>query len=207
MQTCIQGNQIVQMSGNSFPGGHNNAVVKNEIFQQPAPTASCSSQDPTGFNPSRQLEYGQNDMYPNGQVPQLNQQFQQGNPPYAQRHMHPGPPQNPSTQFSYPKPTVQQQQQLPHAFHPPYSLPALPEGRRQFVADEQWRMSSGEFKTNNQLGVWRGRNPSCPGPPFGQEGIEMFLACSPLGLLIVNYEFMFYTVYQLSNMSDVFLIL
>lgn len=172
MQSCIQGNQIVQMAGNSFSGGHNNGVVKNEVFPQPAPTAGCSSQEATGFNSSRQLKYGQNDMYLNGQVPQVNQQFQQGNPPYAQRHMHPAPPQNSTNQFSYPKATVQRQ--LPHSFHPPYSLPTLPDGQRQFVADEQWRMSSSEFKTNNQLGVWRGGNPSCPGPPFGQEGMLMY---------------------------------
>ncbi|KAK4261928.1 hypothetical protein QN277_004862 [Acacia crassicarpa] len=158
------GNQIVQMSGNSFPGGHNNAVVKGEMFPQPAPTAGCSSQEPNGF---RQLEYGQNDVYLNGQVPQLNQQFQQGNPQFAQRHMHSAPPQNPSNQFSYPKPTVQQ---LPHSFHPPYSMPSLPDSRRQFAADDQWRMPSSDFKSTNQLGTWRGRNPPCPGPPFGQEG-------------------------------------
>ncbi|XP_061362681.1 ENHANCER OF AG-4 protein 2 isoform X2 [Gastrolobium bilobum] len=165
------GNQIVQMAGNSFPGGHNNAVVKNEIFPQPsafAPTAGCSSQEPSGFNPSRQLEYGQNDIYLNAQVPQPNHQFQPGNPSFAQRHGHPAPPQNPSNQYSYPNPTVQQH--LPHSFHPSFPLPSLPDGRRQFVADEQWRMSSSEFNTNNQHGIWRGRNPSCPGPPFGQEG-------------------------------------
>ncbi|KAL2983180.1 hypothetical protein AAZX31_12G025400 [Glycine max] len=167
------GNQIVPMVGNSFPGGHNNAVVKNEVFPQPtayAPTAGCSSQEPSGFNPSRQLEYGQNDMYLNAQVPQPNHQFQQGNPPFAQRHAHPAPPQNPPNLYSYSNPTVQQH--LPHSFHPPFPLPSLPDGRRQFVADEQWRVSSSEFKTNNQHGVWRGRNPSsCPGPPYGQEGM------------------------------------
>ncbi|CAJ1933850.1 unnamed protein product [Sphenostylis stenocarpa] len=165
------GNQIVPMVGNSFPGGHNNAVVKNEVFPQPpayAPAAGCSSQEPSGFNPSRQLEYGQNDMYINAQVPQPNHQFQQGNPTFAPRHTHPTPPQNPPNPYPYSNPTVQQH--LPHSFHPPFPLPTLPDGRRQFVADEQWRLSSSEYKTNNQHGVWRGRNPSCPGPPYGQEG-------------------------------------
>ncbi|TKY67746.1 ENHANCER OF AG-4 protein 2 [Spatholobus suberectus] len=165
------GNQIVPMAGNSFPGGHSNAIVKKEVFPQPsafAPTAGCSSQEPSGFNPSRQFEYGQNDMYLNAQAPQPNHQFQQGNPPFAQRHAHSAPPQNPPNPYSYPNPTVQQH--LPHSFHPPFPLPSLPDGRRQFVADEQWRVSSSEFKTNNQHGVWRGRNPSCPGPPYGQEG-------------------------------------
>ncbi|KAK7341316.1 hypothetical protein VNO80_24242 [Phaseolus coccineus] len=165
------GNQIVPMAGNSFPGGHNNAAVKNEVFPQPpayASTAGCSSQEPSGFNPSRQLEYGQNDMYLNAQVPQPNHQFQQGNPPFAQRHTHPAPPQNPPNPYPYSNPTVQQH--LPHSFHPPFPLPSLPDGRRQFVADEQWRVPSSEYKTNNQHSVWRGRNPSCPGPPYGQEG-------------------------------------
>ncbi|XP_027355668.1 ENHANCER OF AG-4 protein 2 [Abrus precatorius] len=164
------GNQIVPVAGNSFPGGHSNPVVKNDVFLQPsafAPTAGCSSQEPSGFNHSRQLEYGQNDMYLNSQVPQANHQFQQGNP-FAQRHPHPAPPQNPSNQYSYPNPSVQQH--LPHSFHPPFPLPSLPDGRRPFITDEQWRMSSSEFKTNNQHGVWIGRNPSCPGPPYGQEG-------------------------------------
>lgn len=165
------GNQIVPMAGNSFPGGHTNSVVKNEVFSQPpayAPTAGCSSQEPSGFNPSRQLEYGQSDMYLNAQVPPPNHQFQQGNPAFAPRHALPAPPQNPPNPFSYSNPTVQQH--LPHSFHPPFPLPSLPDVRRQFVADEQWRVSSSDFQTNNQHGVWRGRNPSCPGPPYGQEG-------------------------------------
>ncbi|TKY69096.1 ENHANCER OF AG-4 protein 2 [Spatholobus suberectus] len=166
------GNQIIQMAGNSFPGGHNSSVVKNEILQQPSacfpPMAGCNSKEPSGFNPPRQLECGQNDMYLNSQGPQSNLQFQPANPPFAPRHMHPALPQNPSNQYSYPKPT--NQQHLQHSFHPPFSLPSLPDSQRQFVANEQWRMSSSEFNTNNQQGLWIGRNPSCPGPSFGQEG-------------------------------------
>lgn len=125
--------------------------------------AGCSSQEPSAFNPPRQLEYGQNDMYLNSQVRQPNQPFQLGNPAFAPRHMHPNPPQNPSNQYSYPNPSVQQH--LPHSFHPPFSLPSVPDSQRQFVANEQWRMSTSEFKINNQQGLWR------PGPPFGQEGM------------------------------------
>ncbi|CAI8617196.1 unnamed protein product [Vicia faba] len=177
--SSTSGNQIVQMAGNSFSGGHTTAVVKNELFPQPSAftlAAGCSSQEPSGFNPSRQLDYGHNDVYLNAQVHQPNQQYQQGNIPYAQRHAPPAPPQNPSNQFSYPNHTVQQH--LPHAFHPPFPLPSLPDGLRQFVADEQWRMSS----TNNQHqnGVWRGISPSCPGPPFGQEGFRPPLERPPL---------------------------
>ncbi|KAL2339402.1 hypothetical protein Fmac_007342 [Flemingia macrophylla] len=166
------GKQTVQVTGSSFPGGHNSSVVKNEILQQPSacftPMAGFNSQEPSGFNPPRQLEYGQNNMYLNSQGPQPNLQFQSANPPFAPRHMHPAPTQNPSNQYSYPKATIQHH--LPHSFHPPFSLPSLPDGQRQFVASEQWRVSSSEFKTNNQQGLWIGRNPSCPGPPFGQEG-------------------------------------
>ncbi|KAK2381391.1 ENHANCER OF AG-4 protein [Trifolium repens] len=172
------GSQIVQMASNSFSGGHSNAGIKNELYPQPsafALAAGCSSQEPSGFNPSRQLEYGQNDVYLNAQVHQPNQQYQQGNTPYVQRHTHPAPPQNPSNQYSYQNHTVQQHH--PHAFHSPFPLPSLPDGRRQFVADEQWRMAS----TNNQHqnGVWRGINPSS-GPPFGQEGFRPPLERPPL---------------------------
>ncbi|KAK7308394.1 hypothetical protein VNO77_41998 [Canavalia gladiata] len=166
------GNQTVQMARNSFPGGHNSSVVKNEILPLPSacfpPMAGCNSQEPSSFNPPRQLEYGQNDVYLNSQVPQPNQQFQPGNTPFAPRHIHPAPPQNPSNQYSYLKPIVQHH--LPHSFHPPFSLPPLPDGQSQFVVNEQWRMSSSEFKTNNQQSLWIGRNHSCLGPPFGQEG-------------------------------------
>ncbi|KAE9595350.1 putative PWWP domain-containing protein [Lupinus albus] len=170
------GNQIVQMAGSSFQGGHNSAVVKNEVLSQAQssacfpPMAGCSSQEPSGFIPQRQLQHGQNDMYTNPQVPQLYQQFHLGNPSFGPRNMHtiPALPQNLPNQFSYSKTTVQQN--LPHSFHSPFSLPSLPDGPRQFVANEPWRMPSSEFKTNNHHGLWRGRIPSCPVPPFGQEG-------------------------------------
>ncbi|KAJ1440425.1 CLU domain [Sesbania bispinosa] len=166
------GNQIVQIAGNSFPGGHNSSIVKNERLPQPSacfpPMGGCSTQEPSAFNPPRQLEYAQNDMYLNSQVLQPNQQFQLGNPLFAPRHVHPTGPPNPSNQYSYPKPTVQQH--VPHSFNPPFSLPSLPDSQRQFVANEQWRMSSSEFKANSQQGLWRGINPSYSVPSFGQEG-------------------------------------
>ena len=155
MESSLPGNQIVQMAGNSFPGGHNSYVVKNEILQQPfacfPPMAGCNSQEPCGFNPPRQLEYGQNDMYLNSQGPQPDLQLQPANPPFAPRHMHPALPQNPSNQYSYPNPTIQQH--LPHSSHPFFSFPSLPNGQRQYVANEQWRMSSSE-------GLWIGQNPT-----------------------------------------------
>lgn len=164
------------MAGSSFHGGLKSAVVKNEILPQAQPSGSfppmagCSSlEESSGFNSLRKLEYGQNDMYLNSQVPQPNQQFHLGNPSFTPRHMHPAPPQNPPNQYSYPKPALQQH--LPHSFHPTFSLPSLPDGQRQYVANEPWRMPSSEFKTNNHHDLWRGRNPSCPVPPFGQEGL------------------------------------
>ncbi|XP_019450918.1 PREDICTED: ENHANCER OF AG-4 protein 2-like isoform X1 [Lupinus angustifolius] len=142
------------------------------LLQPPPPPLPPSgvplSQEPSIFNSSRQLEYGQHDMYLKAQIPQPNHQFQHGNPQFAQRHMHQPVPLNPSNQYSYHNPTVQQH--LPHSFHSSFSLPSLPDGLRQFAPDEQWRMSSSEFKTNNQHGVWVGRNPSSTGQPFGQEG-------------------------------------
>ncbi|KAI5397202.1 hypothetical protein KIW84_063140 [Lathyrus oleraceus] len=165
------GIQVVQMDENSFPGGQSSSVVKKEILPQPSacfpPMAGCSSQEPSDLNPTRQLEYGQSDMHLNSQIPQPNQQFHLGNPHFAPRHMHPTPPQNPSNQYSYAKPSIQQH--LPHSFCPPYALASAPDGQRQFVANEQWRMPTSEFKVNNQHGSWRGINPSCPGPTFGQE--------------------------------------
>ncbi|KAK9274493.1 hypothetical protein L1049_021742 [Liquidambar formosana] len=167
------GNQLVQMAGNTPHGGHIDATIKNEMFPQQSPcfvqSGVCSSREPSGYNSSRPLEYGHNDVYLNPQTSQPNQQFQPGNTPFAQRPLHPAPPpQTPSNHFSFTKPTIQQHQQHPYPHS--YSLPSLPDGRRRFVAEEQWRMPS-EF-TDNQRGVWMnaGRTPSCSGPSFVQEG-------------------------------------
>ncbi|XP_022982619.1 ENHANCER OF AG-4 protein 2-like [Cucurbita maxima] len=170
------GNQHVQMmAGNASHGSHVDASAKSEMYgQQPppfVPAPVCSSIEPSGFDSSRQSEYGHNDIYLNTQISQPNQQYQQGNPNFIQRQMHSGPPQNPPTHFSYAKPPVQQQHP-PHPYHQSFSSPSLMDGRRPFLGDEQWRMPSSEFKTENRQGVWMngGRNPSHPGPPFSQEG-------------------------------------
>jgi hypothetical protein len=147
----IQGNQLVQMAGH---GGHVDNALKSEMFpQQPScfvSTGVSSSREPSGFNSSRQLEYGHNDMYLNPQISQSNQPFQQGNTAFTQRPLHPAPPHNTSSHFSYTKPTVQQHPQLP--YHRPYSLPSPLDGQRRFVGDEQWRMPSSEFK--NKSSAW-----------------------------------------------------
>uniref|UniRef100_A0A803P0F9 Endopeptidase Clp n=1 Tax=Cannabis sativa TaxID=3483 RepID=A0A803P0F9_CANSA len=169
---AVTGNQLIPRAGNTPHGGPADGSVKSEMFaQQPhcyVPTGVCGPRDPSGFNPSRQLEHGHNDMYLNPQVSQPNQQYPQSTTPYIQRPMHPVPPQNPSGHFSYSKPAIQQHPQ--HSYHHPYPLPSHPDGRRPFVADEQWRMPSGEFKSDSQRGVWVNGGMTHSGPPFGQEG-------------------------------------
>ncbi|XP_042985217.1 ENHANCER OF AG-4 protein 2-like isoform X1 [Carya illinoinensis] len=163
------GNQLVQMASH---GGHIDNVQKSEMFQQQslcfASTGVSNSREPSGFNSSRQLEYGHNEMYLNPQISQPNQQFQQGETSFTQRPLHPAPPHNPSSHFSYAKQTIQQHAQ--HPYHHPNSLPSLPDGQRQLVADEQWRMPSGEFKTEHQHGGWMNGERARSGLTFAQEG-------------------------------------
>ncbi|XP_050275952.1 ENHANCER OF AG-4 protein 2 isoform X4 [Quercus robur] len=174
--STASGNQIVQMAGH---GVHVDNALKSEMFPQQSSsfisTGLSSSQEPSGFNSSRQLEYGHNDIYLNPQISQPNQPFQQGNTSFTQRPLHPAPPQNTSSHFSYTKPAVQQHPQ--HPYPRPYSLPSPLDSQRRFVADEQWRMPSSDFKTNQRGGWMNGgrtpngeRTPTCSGPTYGQEG-------------------------------------
>ncbi|KAF8398719.1 hypothetical protein HHK36_014576 [Tetracentron sinense] len=165
------GNQLFQIAGNTPHPSNANSAVRKENFphQSPCfvPTGVCSTSDPSGCNSSRPFEYGRNDMYSSSQISQANQWFQPSNAPFGQGPYQPVPrPQTPSTLFSYTKPTAQQ------PYPSPYSMPSLPDGRRQFVADEQWRMPSSDFNPDNQQGMWvgGGRTPSCSGPPYVQEG-------------------------------------
>ncbi|KAL5540654.1 hypothetical protein UlMin_042846 [Ulmus minor] len=172
-RSTASGTQIIQRAAGNTPNvAPTDPAVKNEVFiQQPhcfVPSGVRGPGETSGFNSSRQLEHGPNDMYLNAQVSQPNQQFPQGNTPFP-RPLHPAPPQNPSNHFSYTKSTVQQHPPQPY-HHPPYPLPSLPDGRRQFVADEQWRVPSSEFKTDNQHGVWMNGGRMHSGPPYGQEG-------------------------------------
>ncbi|GLT37456.1 hypothetical protein SLA2020_117730 [Shorea laevis] len=166
------GNQIVQRVVNTSQGAHIDAAGKSELFPQQsscfAPIRVCTSREPSGYNSSRQLEYGHNDMYLNSQSSQPNQQFQPSNTSFVQRPLHPSLPQNPSSHFSFTKPAIPQH---PQHSYPPYSLPPQHDSRRQYVADEQWRMPSAEYNADNQRGGWvAGRNPSHPGPLSVQEG-------------------------------------
>ncbi|KAM1102030.1 hypothetical protein FF1_010869 [Malus domestica] len=154
------GNQHVQIAGNASHVGPIDATAKSEMFPQQqacfVPAGVCGPREPSGFNSTRPLEHGHNDMFLSAQVSQASQQFQQVITPFPQRPLPPAPPQNPSSHFSYTKQHPHQHPQQP--YHGPYSLPPPPDSQRRFVADEQ-------------RGVWiNGGRPPHPGPPFGHEG-------------------------------------
>ncbi|KAF6160847.1 hypothetical protein GIB67_036048 [Kingdonia uniflora] len=134
-----------QMTSNISHQGHLNAAMKHDMFSQPPP-----------------FEYGHSDPY---MASQASHQI-------IHRPYHPVAltSQTPTNHLSYPNPTVQHHVQQSYAR--PYSLPSLPNGRKQFSIDEQWRMPSSEFSSDNQNGNWIGvgRTPSCAGPAFAQDG-------------------------------------
>ncbi|XWS09155.1 hypothetical protein CRYUN_Cryun40dG0061900 [Craigia yunnanensis] len=171
-QGTLNGNHIVQMAGNTPHGGHIDDAVKSELFPQQSPcfpTAVSNSREPSGYNSSRKLEYGHKEMYLNSQSSQSSQQFHPGHTVFVQRPLPPSLPQTSSNHFSFTKPAMPPHPQ--HSYPPQYSLPSQHDGRRPFVADEQWRMPAGEYHTDNQRGGWiAGRNPSAAGPLFVQEG-------------------------------------
>ncbi|WCJ40047.1 Tudor/PWWP/MBT domain-containing protein [Euphorbia peplus] len=142
----------------------------NQLAQMPMNSQGvCSSREGSGYNPPRQLEYGHSDLYSNPQTSQQNPHFQASGAPFAQRPLHPSLQQNVSGHFSFANPVIQQHP--PHPYLRPYPLPSHPDGRRRFVGDEQWRMSSSEINADNQHGTWRGgRTTSHAAPSFGQEG-------------------------------------
>ncbi|GMH10906.1 hypothetical protein Nepgr_012747 [Nepenthes gracilis] len=153
-------NQHVKMVGN--PMGQSASF---------APAGIAGPQDSDGFDSSRPLELGHKDMYVSSQAAQTNQHFQPSHAPFAHGPFQKAPPlQTPVSHFPYNKPTGQQHLQIlyPH----PSSSSSLPSGQAQYVADEQWIASSGEYKSDNQHGTWMngGKTPSCSSTPFGREG-------------------------------------
>lgn len=160
-------------TGNTPQQGPMDNAVNSEMFQQHPPchipTGVCGPREPSGFTSSRQVEHGNNEMYLSQQVPQPNQ-VPQGNAPYVQRPLHPAPPYNHPSHLLYTKPAIKHHPQ--HPYHHQYPLPSLPDSQRQIVADEQWRIPSNEFNTDNQHGIWinGGRTPAAP--PFCQEGMH-----------------------------------
>lgn len=161
---CLQGNQIIQMPGNSLP-------QQSTCF---APAAICKPGEPAGFSSSKQSEYGHNEIYVNPQAPQPNPHFQSPNAPFVQRPLPPNLLQSSSGHFSFAKPAMQQLSQ--HMYPGPYPLPSHPDGQRRFVADEHWRPPTNEYNIDNQHNAWMsGRNPSHPGPAFNQEGKQLIL--------------------------------
>ncbi|XP_058184581.1 ENHANCER OF AG-4 protein 2 isoform X2 [Rhododendron vialii] len=168
------GNKLVQMTVNTPHGLHIDATIRNEMY---AHQSSCfvaagvgnNPHEPSGFTSSRPLDYGHHDSYLNSQPSQPIQPFQTGNAPLGQRPFHHAPPpRTPSSHYLYPASTVQQ-----NPYPRPYSLLNLPDGPRRYVADEHWRISTGEFNTDKQRGVWMsgGRASSSGlGLPFAHEG-------------------------------------
>ncbi|KAE8658443.1 Tudor/PWWP/MBT domain-containing protein, putative isoform 2 [Hibiscus syriacus] len=170
-QGTPNGNHIVQMGGTAPHGGHIDVAVKSESFLQQSPCFSSgarNSREPSGYNSSRQLEYGHNEIYLNAQSSQPSQQFQPGNTALVQRPLPPNLPQISSSHFSFTKSSMRPHPQ--HSYPPPYSLPSQHDSHRPFVADEQWRMPAGDYNTDNQCGWMAGRNPPPSGPLFVQEG-------------------------------------
>lgn len=159
------GNQPAHKTGHVPHGVHVEAAGKNDTYsQQPPcfPPTAHISREHSGFNASKPLEYHSN-LYSNPQTAQPNQQFQSGNTSFAQR-----PPQTPSSRFSYQNPMPHQHPQRPYARQ--YMFPSHPDGRRQYGADEQCRMSYGEVSMDNQRSLWMGGRTSCSGAPLVQEG-------------------------------------
>lgn len=173
------------MAANAPPQGHANVALKSDMVPQRSScfvtTGMCHTQDVSSFGSSRSFGVGHNDMYlpthashPNQQfqpshLSQNNQQFQPCSAPLPQRPYQPvAHAQSPSSHFSDVKTTVHSYAQ--QSFHP-NTLPSLPNGRRQYVTDDQWRVHSSDFSSDNQRGVWvaGGRTP-CSGTPYLQEG-------------------------------------
>ncbi|KAL3502244.1 hypothetical protein ACH5RR_036693 [Cinchona calisaya] len=191
------GNPLTQMAGNSSHGPPVEASIRNEMFAQQAPcfvpVGVGSSQEASGYNSTRPVEYGHNNGYISSLSSQPNMQFQPGNVPFMQRPLPLNPPpQNTPSHFSYSVPTIGQhplpavqhhppavqhplpvvQHPPPHPYPPPYPVPNFTDGPRQFAADEQWRIRPNELNSD-QRGIWMPGVRSCSGPAYTQDGYLM----------------------------------
>ncbi|CAH9138369.1 unnamed protein product [Cuscuta epithymum] len=112
------------------------------------------------------------DAYLNHPRPQSSQLFQPTNALFTQMPMHPNhPPQMPSSNFSYTRPSVKLNSQHPYPPGPLiYALPNRPDRQRRYAGDDQWTMRSNEFTGDQQRSIWMGGGRSSDGPNFPPEG-------------------------------------
>lgn len=153
-------------------GPRMDAPVRGEVFSQqssffsPAPVSNA--REHVAYNSTRPIEYGQGDStYTNPQPSQQRQQYMSGSAPFAQRPLHPEPPQGIPSHFSYPN-QVQQHE------YPPYPVPNVSDGPRRYATDEQWRKQVNEFNADSSRGGWMTGGKSYPGPPYSHEGTNYY---------------------------------
>ncbi|GAB2275282.1 ENHANCER OF AG-4 protein [Dionaea muscipula] len=168
---------VFQTPGNelsSLPSGHQPVHLAANTLQQSSsfhPAGMAAPQEAAAFSSSRSLDYGHNDMFVGSQTTHPKQQFQAAHAAFVQASIHQvRPPQTSANLHPYNTHTVQQN--LQHAYSHPYSSPSLSDGRMRFVAEEQWRASSAEYKTDSQHGAWMNdsRTKTGSSTPFGAEG-------------------------------------
>ncbi|XP_022861363.1 ENHANCER OF AG-4 protein 2-like [Olea europaea var. sylvestris] len=161
------GGQLAQMTTNTPHGPHIDTSVKNEVFLQQslcfAPAGVGNAREHSEYNLSRTIEYGRIGSYMDMNSRQ--QLFHPGIPSFAQSPPHLNHPPN---FISYPKTAVQQ-----HPY-PHYSLQNFSDGPRQYAADEQWRVQSNQFNSDDLCSVWMAGGRSCSASPFPNEGISGF---------------------------------
>lgn len=152
------------MTTNTPHGPHSDTSVKNEVFLQQslcfAPAGVGNAREHSEYNLSRTIEYGRIGSYMDMNSRQ--QLFHPGIPSFAQSPPHLNHPPN---FISYPKITVEQ-----HPY-PPYSLQNFSDGPRQYAADEQWRVQSNQFNSDDLRSAWMAGGRSCSASPFPNEGV------------------------------------
>ncbi|KAI4370759.1 hypothetical protein MLD38_019070 [Melastoma candidum] len=137
----LTGNQGGQMNTNITGGLHTDAAVNPELVTQQssffAPVGR-GSEEPSGINNSRQIDYGQTEAFLNNQVSQSNCPLSQGGMLFPQRPHQITPAQDVSAPFPHPYPPMRP--------HHPSSYPPL--------INEAWN-SSGHTGVYPQEGFYR----------------------------------------------------